>query len=98
MRISDWSSDVCSSDLSETPLVLSAWKLWWERAGNKLPAIDPDRQAILRDKLSQMAVEPSRGVIFEWIESLDRDDMRSEESRVGKECVSTCRSRWSPDH
>src|SRR3546814_12451072 len=27
-----------------------------------------------------------------------RIDDRSEESRVGKECVSTCRSRWSPDH
>src|SRR3546814_6496328 len=26
------------------------------------------------------------------------DDMRSEERRVGKECVSTCRSRWSPYH
>src|SRR3546814_14564422 len=27
-----------------------------------------------------------------------RDVMRSEERRVGKECVSTCRSRWSPYH
>src|SRR3546814_18250303 len=27
-----------------------------------------------------------------------RDDRRSEERRVGKECVSTCRYRWSPDH
>src|SRR3546814_12200014 len=25
-------------------------------------------------------------------------DLRSEERRVGKECVSTCRSRWSPYH
>src|SRR3546814_9446831 len=30
-------------------------------------------------------------------QDIDRDD-RSEERRVGKECVSTCRSRWSPDH
>src|SRR3546814_3672416 len=29
---------------------------------------------------------------------LERDPARSEERRVGKECVSTCRSRWSPDH
>src|SRR3546814_20187718 len=28
----------------------------------------------------------------------DEDDGRTEERRVGKECVSTCRSRWSPDH
>src|SRR3546814_14759430 len=35
-----------------------------------------------------------RGKIFAWREYLDR----SEERRVGKECVSTCRSRWSPYH
>src|SRR3546814_17277429 len=29
---------------------------------------------------------------------LDHVVARSEESRVGKECVSTCRSRWSPEH
>src|SRR3546814_8337384 len=32
------------------------------------------------------------------IEAHATDALRSEERRVGKECVSTCRSRWSPDH
>src|SRR3546814_18247766 len=36
-----------------------------------------------------------RGRFFEQIGTLVS---RSEERRVGKECVSTCRSRWSPDH
>src|SRR3546814_13389590 len=37
-------------------------------------------------------------LIFGAIGHLDRDHVRSEERRVGKECVSTCRSRWSPYH
>src|SRR3546814_17027520 len=67
MRISDWSSDVCSSDLA-----LSA-RL--QRAGLN------SREVELLAALYQPA-------IFE----------RSEERRVGKECVRTCRSRWSPYH
>src|SRR3546814_13152906 len=31
-------------------------------------------------------------------QSAGAEGRRSEERRVGKECVSTCRSRWSPDH
>src|SRR3546814_3829345 len=62
MRISDWSSDVCSSDLSN-------------RANGS--AVSVPR----RDHLSQF-----------------KTCHRSEERRVGKECVSTCRSRWSPYH
>src|SRR3546814_11198972 len=76
MRISDWSSDVCSSDL---------------RAHHDSPVPDgpghphdhghaDDRQA--RSPRDQGGAEESR----------------SEERRVGKECVSTCRSRWSPYH
>src|SRR3546814_6017194 len=63
MRISDWSSDVCSSDL-------------------KLDATDQEIRA--------SAAELGLG---DWL-----DGLRSEERRVGKECVSTCRSRWSPYH
>src|SRR3546814_14214358 len=36
--------------------------------------------------------------VFSWIQMLKFTDPRSEERRVGKECVSTCRSRWSPYH
>src|SRR3546814_20943682 len=39
---------------------------------------------------------PDRGAAARWEESIDA--ARSEERRVGKECVSTCRSRWSPYH
>src|SRR3546814_17667733 len=39
---------------------------------------------------------PSDGVATPWLDELKRN--RSEERRVGKECVSTCRSRWSPYH
>src|SRR3546814_6427555 len=37
------------------------------------------------------------GQFFCPVDAIARDDARSEERRVGKECVSTCRSRWSPD-
>src|SRR3546814_2632662 len=62
MRISDWSSDVCSSDL-------------------------PCQKHEQKDTHPNDREEVEHG-----------DDARSEERRVGKECVSTCRSRWSPYH
>src|SRR3546814_14168338 len=81
MRISDWSSDVCSSEL---------WLIDRERNGGGA-AVDfcSYGPALSRWIMGQ----PSRvsGVG-------GRYSKRSEERRVGKECVSTCRSRWSPDH
>src|SRR3546814_9937649 len=62
MRISDWSSDVCSSDL---------------------PA-DRESRSVHRPPVAREGAGFLRA--------------RSEERRVGKECVSTCRSRWSPYH
>src|SRR3546814_6544712 len=76
MRISDWSSDVCSSDLLVTGLDLVE-EMLKVAAGEKLSIKQKDVQ------LKGSAIE-SR--------------IRSEERRVGKECVSTCRSRWSPYH
>src|SRR3546814_1593528 len=79
MRISDWSSDVCSSDLIHL-------------FGTDLP---PTNEAVARvyDRLVPFASAPAplagRAEVAE---------IRSEERRVGKECVSTCRSRWSPYH
>src|SRR3546814_6487008 len=91
MRISDWSSDVCSSDL----MVRCARR---ERA-----LMDPglDRFEVGRGK---DAVElGDRAAAVEAVPGIDEPVMlaeigRSEERRVGKECVSTCRSRWSPYH
>src|SRR3546814_10506673 len=70
MRISDWSSDVCSSDLNSSR---RAARCNGRRHGRDPPKQEPGRRA-----------EP----VPRW--------QRSEERRVGKECVSTCRSRWSP--
>src|SRR3546814_19784607 len=84
MRISDWSSDVCSSDLltsSPPPLGpitnrggISPWPI---PAGNSMNTW----------ALSSKARTGHHGALS-----------RSEERRVGKECVRTCRSRWSPYH
>src|SRR3546814_2154243 len=71
MRISDWSSDVCSSDLSLLALTLT----------NTVVA-----------SLRRLSRRDVRIPAFVTIIA------RSEERRVGKECVSTCRSRWSPYH
>src|SRR3546814_5265305 len=83
MRISDWSSDVCSSDLvgggdgvrpAAGAVRRGSWL--WRR----------QRRGKLRRQHSGHA-----GLA-------GKDHRRSEERRVGKECVSTCRSRWSPYH
>src|SRR3546814_4865493 len=70
MRISDWSSDVCSSDL-----------LFHAADGRR-------RRAVGRGHPPALAGGRRQG--------LHQHRRRSEERRVGKECVSTCRSRWSP--
>src|SRR3546814_6972063 len=75
MRISDWSSDVCSSDLFQ----LSSYKRLLDIYSSSSKTID-----------ALMKLELPSGVEVEI--------KRSEERRVGKECVSTCRSRWSPYH
>src|SRR3546814_8226603 len=85
MRISDWSSDVCSSDLAG-----GAWRR--DRHAPRAPA---SAVTLLRGR--------SRCGLCDGGDSprlAHRDDIgdRTEERRVGKECVSTCRSRWSPYH
>src|SRR3546814_4397958 len=85
MRISDWSSDVCSSDLVDRH--------------------HDDHRVLLRVVLH----EADGGAVGDLLGSgiplgiLARTEVRlvehrSEERRVGKACVSTCRSRWSPYH
>src|SRR3546814_3723814 len=75
MRISDWSSDVCSSDLRA--LVCPCRLLSTAARPTSRP---------LGDAMPKSGCEP------------EATQSRSEERRVGKECVSTCRSRWSPYH
>src|SRR3546814_5855558 len=80
MRISDWSSDVCSSDL-----------------GERLNGCDTNCRA---DVLNICAICHNKTTRPNHLRGMLRDQCtaRSEERRVGKECVSTCRSRWSPYH
>src|SRR3546814_20299620 len=92
MRISDWSSDVCSSDLSAF-------------------ALSPRRARILVALLVAIAGFAAWRMVAGWTGRFEGATAlwgaavfaiglfvigRSEERRVGKECVRTCRSRWSP--
>src|SRR3546814_4467221 len=87
MRISDWSSDVCSSDLALRPAqefdALDVVEIGIE---DRRIAVGGDRQFVDID--GDRALEAGTIAV----------GVRSEERRVGKECVSTCRSRWSPSH
>src|SRR3546814_12298957 len=133
MRISDWSSDVCSSDLGAevgapldqvkiggAKLGEARYRVAVERDGILLAAVvgrtegrEPDADALGADFLdergrhleqqarpvgdrSSIFVGAKIGVRLQ--ELLDQIAVRSEERRVGKECVGTCRSRWSPYH
>src|SRR3546814_20617096 len=87
MRISDWSSDVCSSDLDALDR-----------------ATDVSEDFILgKRQAARYFFDWELPKINHWLAILERldstalemqDSWRSEERRVGKECVSTCRSRW----
>src|SRR3546814_19797877 len=106
MRISDWSSDVCSSDLPiglvEAGLVDEADAGGCTCSGDLVrhhqrmiqtfdlarPSDQDERQVIADADIAYLHMLLGRGNFLR----------RSEERRVGKECVSTCRSRWSPFH
>src|SRR3546814_16097650 len=121
MRISDWSSDVCSSDLIRFLQSRQAL-LWMEEAkcgpGNAhlrnrtfCARINDARRPywtrtgeFRRSRVKQVTIDwaavltgASSRTQFICAERLAASSsrIRSEERRVGKECVSTCRSRWS---
>src|SRR3546814_13120728 len=104
MRISDWSSDVCSSDLPRVGLGRPHAP---DRPGQFVRAIAFERGAFAAF-VDRQLVQPKRQAgklgemqfVNELIRGADADDIgcRSEERRVGKECVRTCRSGWSPYH
>src|SRR3546814_2963744 len=89
LRISDWSSDVCSSDLP-TVVVDSA-----QRRGGAERA--HDRRAPPTPCSGKADCHKCRPVYLYVRLPGDYHRPRSEERRVGKECVSKCRSRWAPD-
>src|SRR3546814_11858337 len=102
MRISDWSSDVCSSDLRARLVLVdiccgAPQLLLLDEPTNHLDL--EAREALLR------ALNDFNGAVILVTHdhhmlslAVDRLWRRSEERRVGKECVSTFRSRWSPYH
>src|SRR3546814_20558905 len=95
MRISDWSSDVCSSDLGFPPSAAV-------RRPRSCFMSHVDIRSAARPDPDQPMVDIADYVIDAKIDSPEASDtarsmlLRSEERRVGKECDSTCRSRWSP--
>src|SRR3546814_13367573 len=101
MRISDWSSDVCSSDLGEA-LALDAF----QGLVHALHVLDTKGSALVvaEIELRQIALQVGRAnmVVGAIDAALEQGEVaingvgRSDERRVGKECVSTCRSRWAP--
>src|SRR3546814_11604865 len=99
MRISDWSSDVCSSDLFVTAEnkfeALAAHDALVEAPG-ALNTLAASLTKIAND-IRFLASGPRSG-LGELILPANEpgSSIRSEERRVGKECVSTCRSRGSP--
>src|SRR3546814_5181532 len=91
MRISDWSSDVCSSDLLVADAGIGS-------AGGRAKG-DYRRGAVHREALGAGVDGDEAGMVGAYNACVDEEGRaRSEERRVGKECVSTCRSRWSPYH
>src|SRR3546814_20883852 len=103
MRISDWSSDVCSSDLG------GCLQFRHDRSADADFEIG---ECATARYLTEGVAKADVGQEV-WVEQLDSFEAhrlaaltlvgemvhpvaRSEERRVGKECVSTCRSRWSP--
>src|SRR3546814_14431503 len=96
MRISDWSSDVCSSDLKG---VQEGAEIVVDGRGFRLQGYENGYflGGTLFDRVTpEMTIY--REEIFGPVLSVARAASRSEERRVGKECVSTCGSRWSPYH
>src|SRR3546814_12814262 len=99
MRISDWSSDVCSSDLK--PVVLRAkvrvFIELYRQAEQERLLLEENfriRNDYMKTERQLRSTERREAMVFRQLPIAVYE--RSEESRVGKECVSTCRSRWAP--
>src|SRR3546814_14211253 len=107
MRISDWSSDVCSSDLwqvrlrdrGEAHALLDVWKAENARVYGALEVgLSDGRQYLAGDTYTIADIAAYPWIYRYRMQEIALAEFRSEERRVGKECVSTCRTRWSPYH
>src|SRR3546814_13341771 len=128
MRISDWSSDVCSSDLPYNILITGIGGTGVVTIGQIL-GMAAHLEGYGTSVLDFTGLAQKNGAVLSHVRiaktpedihavrvaaggaslllgcdmvvasgDAAREKVRSEERRVGKECVSTCRSRWSPDH
>src|SRR3546814_2969364 len=101
MRISDWSSDVCSSDLLHTDLCNCVGADRRSGMGMFLPILE---KCLRSTRLRRCRVRGTGDILYNGARRLRGDGVqclshtRSEERRVGTECVGTCRFRWSPYH
>src|SRR3546814_16755896 len=106
MRISDWSSDVCSSDL---PREVIKAAIGYNAAAVIMSHNHPSGQTEpsqadialtrhLKEGLALIDVRVLDHIIVAADKTTSMAERRSEERRVGKECVSTCTSRWSTYH
>src|SRR3546814_15643176 len=113
MRISDWSSDVCSSDLNDvgaggvdvealaSALRPEVVQLWYQMAlnGRRDLSLAPSPSSGFEMCLLRMlAFRPAEGGAVSASAPAAKRKTRSEERRVGKECVLPCRSGWSRNH
>src|SRR3546814_11016253 len=102
MRISDWSSDVCSSDLDEAALDAAlAREAIRQLVAGYCRGVDRADAALLASIFWEDATVISgivNGTAPDFARDITAFVRRSEERRVGKECVSKCRSRWCPYH
>src|SRR3546814_17236601 len=113
MRISDWSSDVCSSDLivptldyTDTDIFTLTDPQGWGNNGTQQvvqagflnrPSFKDDLKSLRASLNGEFADSGVSGwEVGANFSRRKKTSARSEESRVGKESVSTCRSRWSP--
>src|SRR3546814_13875537 len=97
MRISDWSSDVCSSDLPEFVADQESYAIG-DRVTVSISDPDANRDPDIADSLTDIRVTSDSDQVGEEFSAIEtgRDTgvfRRTEERRVGKECVSTCRYR-----
>src|SRR3546814_13237455 len=106
MSISDWSSDVCSSELLLTSYKIDdlnvALNTRFISAATYELNTDSDEayptQHIPANVYNDLSLQYDIGKKYKIGFGVNNILDRSEERRVGKECVSTCRSRWSPYH
>src|SRR3546814_12497972 len=96
MRISDWSSDVCSSDLLMR-LMRAAGAMkgesdYYEYANSAyMKGLPGEAKAVIDEGVAAKVLNPGKQTFAEL------SKLRSEERRVGKECVSKCRDWWWPE-